>query len=526
MAKKKDVEAKSKKGKASKEETKSKKSKAAKEETKSKKAKKVAEDADSDEAEQEGGKKSKKAKKDSTAVFDYGSIYTEDLDAIARRQGVEVSSLDIGDPMSTGLLMYDLLLGGGIRAGMYTEAGWEQSAKTTKALNTMAAFLKAGIPLIEWWDYEGSTKNSKKYVNAIVRGMGVKLGKDELFGKKDDATGKWLVRPRVRYHAETVGDKFFDYMSEVLRKLPDKKFIAKKWWLRFDETKENKAKYGEHGDASMPKKYGKGIWIPAPDGKLQGVFFTDSYPAMNPAANDEEDANNGLGLQARMFSKHLPRVKGRLAEKMVALIGINQMRDVPMAMFGPKEQEPGGKALRFNSDVRSRNTARASGMPLWPKNFNDAREEVEKSAEFDDSKDRYRYIETKMIKNKLWTPGRRGWFRIWIEDGEGTARGFCPFFDTMIYLRETGQLKGKGRDKLELHLQGTSLNDEKVQKIKGLSWFDFKQWVLGDKEKMIKMSKKAGVKPMSIRSYCFQQLASGKGEALYVENKEDSSDEE
>lgn len=473
------------------------------------------------EVEAKPAKKSKIAK-----GFDYASIYTDSIDVIARRQGVEASSLDVGEPMSTGMLTTDLQMGGGIRAGMYTSAGGEQSAKTTNVLVWMANAIKECIPRIELFDFEGSTRNSKPYVMSIIRGAGVKISSKELFGQKDTETGKWLVRPRVSYHSESVGEKFFDYMSEVLRALPDKKFIANQWWLVFEETKSNKAKYGEHGDASMPKKYGKGIWIPAPDGKLQAVFFVDSYPAMNSTANDEEDANNGLALQARMFSKHLPRVKGRMAEKMVALIGVNQLRDVPMAMFGPKENEPGGNALKFNSDVRIRNTKRGSGYPLWAKDFNKQFEEIEKSVEVEGSLDRYRYIHTKAIKNKLWTPNRENWIRIWIEDGKGVARGLDPFFDTLYYLKLTGQLTGKGRNPSKSGGGGLALNLEGLGKGKALKWSEYKQWILGDKDTMIAMSKKAGFKPMSLRAFCFKQSAKGIGETLYLKAKDSTINEE
>lgn len=461
--------------------------------------------------------KGKKSKETGSAKMDFASIYNESMDVISRRQGVESSNLDTAEPMSTGLLCLDLQMGGGIRAGMYTHAGAEQSCKTTTALTIMASAVKQAVPLLELFDYEGSTKNSKRYVRSILKGAGVKMSIDELFGKKDD-DGKWVIRPRVRYHAESVGEKFFDYLSEVLRTLPDKKFINKKWWLVFEDSKVNKAKYEEYADKTMPKKYGKGIWIEAPDGKLQGIFFVDSYPAMNSTANDEEDANNGLALQARMFSKHLPRVKGRLAEKMVALIGVNQMRAVPMAMFGPKEQEPGGQALRFNSDVRIRNTPRGSGMPLWPKTYNKAFEEVERSVE-SEGLDRYRYIHKKAIKNKLWTPSRQGWFRLWIEDGAGVARGFDPFWDTMYYLKQTGQLIGKGRKGLQLNLEG-------LGKGKPIDWLMYKQWVLGDKEAMTSISKKAGFKPMSLRALCFKQMADGTGEKLYVALKDAKIEDE
>ena len=255
----------------------------------------------------------KEPKPKKASGFDYDAIYGESMDEIARRQGVETSALDVVDPVSTGMLTTDLQMGGGIRPGMYTSAGGEQSAKTTNVLKWMANMIQEGIPRIELWDYEGSTKNSKSYVMSIMKGSGVKLSYADLFGKKDKETGKWLVRPRVHYHAESIGEKFFDYMSEMLRQLPDKRFVANQWWLVFEKTKANLKKYGEHGDESMPKKYGEGIWIPAPDGKMQAAIFVDSWPAMNSTANDEEDANNGLALQARMFSKHLPRVKGRCA---------------------------------------------------------------------------------------------------------------------------------------------------------------------------------------------------------------------
>lgn len=464
---------------------------------------------------------SKKRKESNKASFDISSIYTESVDTISRRQGFESSSLEAAPAMSTGLLAMDLMLGGGIRPAWYTCSGAEQSCKTTSALTIMAAAIKAKIPMISLADYEGSTNNSLPYVASILRGTGVKIKLDQVFGKKDESTGKWIVHPIVRYRAETVGEKFFDYLSEILRILPDKKCINKKWWFVFEDNKINKAKVGEHADINMARKYGKGLWIPAPNGDLQALFLVDSYPAMNPSANDEEDANNGLALQARMFSKHIPRVKGRLAQKMVAIVGINQIRAVPMAMYGPKEQEPGGQALRFYSDARIKNTARASGMPLWPKTFNDGRFEIEKSIT-GEGHDQYRYIHSKAIKNKLWTPQREAWYRLWHEDAKGEARGFDPFFDTVFYLRQTGQLTGKARKALTLKLEG--LGETK----KPTDWFTLKQWILGDKDMMTQVSKKLGFAPMSLRAFCFKQIATGIGEKLFIAAKgeTDKEDEE
>lgn len=441
--------------------------------------------------------------------FDVASLYSSTVDEVARKQDFDSDLLEDTPPMSTGILMLDLLLGGGIRPAWLTSFGPEQSCKTTGAITIMAAAIKAQVPIIALVDYEGSTKSSKPYVANILKTAGLKVSINDVFGKKDPSTGKWLISPVVRYRSETIGEKFFDYLADLLRKLPDKKFIAGKWWLVFEDTKENKAKLGDHCVPSMPKKYGKGIWIEAPDGNLQALVLVDSYPAMNPTANDDDDANNSLALQARMFSKHLPRVKGRMASKMVAVIGINQLRAVPMAMYGPKEMEPGGQALRYYSDQRIQWTPLASGLPFNPKFDSDDRLEHELSVT-GGGKDRYRYIRMKAIKNKLWTPGRKGFVRLWVEDGTGEARGFDPFFDCMLYLKETGQLTGKNRKTMLLDLDGFG------KAKKSIDWMTIKRWVLGTKEEKTKICESLGYKPLDLRKFCFTQMASGKGEELFV----------
>jgi RecA/RadA recombinase len=453
------------------------------------------------------GKKSK----NSDAVFDVASMYSETIDAVSRRQNFDSDLLEDVPPMSTGILALDLVEGGGIRPAWYTHFGPEQSCKTTGALHIMTAGINANIPIIGLADYEGSTRNSKPYVGNILRTCGAKISVKEVFGKRDKETGRWLVKPRIRYRSETIGEKFFDWLHDLLLKLPDKKFIAGQWWLVFEDNKLNKAKLsGAPINSSMAKKYGPGLWIEAPDGALQALIMVDSYPAMNPSSNDKEDeGDKSLALQARMFSKHLPRVKGRLTSKMVAVIGINQLRAVPMAMYGPKESEPGGQALKFYSDVRIQWTPLASNLPFNPKFDVDDRREHEPSVDSDGT-DRYRYVRFKAIKNKLWTPGRKGFVRLWEEDGKGDARGFDPFFDTIFYLRETGQLTGKNRKNMYLNLSG--LGEGK----KVISWQQLKEWVLGDKKIMTEHSVRLGYKPMNLRSFCFRQMTSGVAEKLYV----------
>lgn len=366
-----------------------------------------------------------------------------------------------------------------------------------------------------------SSVNSMPYIQSILKTVGIDKTISQVFGTKDHETGNWITPPIIRFHVESVAEKFFDFLANVLRELPDKKMINGKWWLIYEDNKKNKARVGEFAEPSMSKRYGPGLWVPAPNGELQSLFIVDSYPAMNPASNDEEDTDNSIALQARMFSKQLPRVKGRLMQKMVAVIGTNQLRDAPMVMYGPKENEPGGQALRFNSDVRCKFTPRSSGQPLWPKNFDkDTGWEIEPSVEFEKGRDSYRYVHLKTIKNKLSVPNRVGWIRIWASDGEGSARGYDPVFDTLYYLYVTGQLVGRGRKSMKLKLNKTDIEPS-------VTWDELKKWILGNTATKKEISTNLGYrKPFCLRKYCFIQLKKGIGEKLYVEHAQGSSTED
>jgi RecA/RadA recombinase len=451
-----------------------------------------------------------------TPLFDYNSLLVESIDEISRRQGFDSDALEDTAPMSTGLLMLDLLYGGGIRPAWYTHFGPEQSAKTTGVLSIVASAIKQGVPMIAFCDYEGSTKNSKPYVANILKTMGVDKIIGQVFGTKDPTTGAWSIPPIIRYRAETRGEAFFDWLSEVLRVLPDKKKVNGKWWLVFEDNKVNKVKVGEYANREMAKKYGSGLWVEAQDGKLQAIVCVDSYPAMNPTSNDEEETDNSLALQARMFSKQLPRVKGRLAPKMVAVIGTNQLRANPMDRYHP-EVEPGGTALKFNSDVRCKFTPRASGMPLWPTFNSENKYEEELSVEGQGT-DKYRYIQLHTKKNKLWTPNRKAWIRIWAEDYKAEGRGFDPVFDTACYLYYTGQLVGRGRKSMKLTFKEQTV---------AIKWLQLKKWVLGDRTAMKEVCAELGfAKPFSIRRECFKQMESGTAEKMYSDWMQGASSSE
>lgn len=502
------------------------KAKKADEELKKKKGRKAAEPEDEEEDEEEAPKKKGKrgklveAEHDEAPTAAYGRGLAapgqlpgfnvdEVLDSIERKVGS--GSMGLGGSnegrMSTGMLVYDLILGGGITTGWYTNFGKEQSCKSTSAMTFVASAVAQAVPVIAVFDYEGSTEPT--YLQNLMNTMGVKATIQDVFGIRD-RTGKYVKKPRVRYVAASTAETFFDYMFSLERQLPDKIYEGGEWWFVYEHTKENRKKLKDADIEYDKKKFSKHnkFYVPAPDGSLQALLIVDSYPAMLPERLQEEDASSGLGAVARMFSEQLPRVKGRMRKKRIAVIGVNQLRDAPMVRHGSPEYEPGGNAIKFNSDARIKHMARALSAPGDAKPGTDKAGkpipfEVEKSVEFEGGKDTYRYISIKAEKNKLSQPYLGAFVRLWISDGEGNARGFDPVYDTLSYLRATGQISEKKKRKtMTLKMKGNEAE-------KPMEWDEFKTLVLGSKEQVTAICRKVGMKPTFIRKQCFKQRQIG-----------------
>lgn len=454
------------------------------------------------------------------------------LDQLERKFGI--GSVGLGGKnearMSTGMLVYDLILGGGITAGWYTNFGKEQSCKSTSSMTYVASAVNEGVPIIGYFDYEGSSE--PVYIQNIMNTMGIKATVQDLFGIRD-RNGKYTKKPRIRYFSADTAEPFFDWLAALERRLPNKIYEAESWWFVYDNTNDNRKRLKESGheyDKKMFSRHNK-FYVPAENGSLQAVIIVDSYPGMLPERLDEDEAGAGLGASARMFAEQLQRVKGKMRKKRIAVVGVNQLRDAPMVRHGPPEYEPGGNALKFYSDVRVQHTARAISAVGDAKKGTDTKGndipfESEPTVEFSSGKDIYRYISIKAIKNKLSTPYLAGFVRLWIEDGRKNARGFDPVYDTLVYLRATGQIKEKKRrEKMVITLQGNEAE-------KPIDWLDFKRLVLGDKDTVKTICKKAGMKPFFIRKFCFKQIKSGVGLDLFVneqsksKGKEEDSDEE
>jgi recombination protein RecA len=95
-----------------------------------------------------------------------------------------------------------------------------------------------------------------------------------------------------------------------------------------------------------------------------GICVVDSAAALVPMAETEHGMDyNPIGLQARLLSQGLRKLKGLAYKHNVLFIFINQLR-MKVVMMGNPETTPGGQALRFYSsqriDVRSKPIEKSS----------------------------------------------------------------------------------------------------------------------------------------------------------------------
>lgn len=273
---------------------------------------------------------------------------------------------------------------------------------------------------------------------------------------------------------------------------------------------------GDKYDKNYFKKTGK-YRVRAKDGNLQALVILDSYPAMLPEKQDVDDPGSAMAMQARMFSEQIKRVKGKLRAKRIAIVGVNQLRKAPMVAYGNPEYEPCGESLKFYSDVRLRMQPRV--LNAAPGITDKGMILEEKSIAGGGGVDKYRMIHVRAHKNKLSVPNMEGWLRLWIEDGDGNARGFDPVWDTWRYLVDSGQATGK-RNSIRLNIKG-----KEIKKV--VSWAEFKMLIVGSKDQQKKIFEYLGVKPFDLRSWCVKDLHEGSGiDKVFATKKAGNADDD
>ena len=436
--------------------------------------------------------------------------YLDVLDEVAKVLHLNSVSISEESRMHSGLLGLDILLGRGIGPTLFTAYGPEQSAKTTMMLTIMGATINEDVDLAAMWDAEGSTGSSGEYASSVLRGQGINTKLENIFGvKKKDV---WVIPPLVYYQDEGTGEDFFNWLHGVLKRMPAKRHRNGKWWLVYPNTKPNISKWGPKSNKEMSRE-NEGIWVEAKDGKLQAVILVDSWVALVPDAQDNEEHTEAIAVQARMFSKHLMRVKGYVRSRRVALLGTNQLRLAPMG-FGNPEREPGGEALKFFSDQRLRLYPRAlSQVPFHPKGGKASESNIETEPSISgEGVDKYRYVHGRTVKNKLGTPNQEMWFRLWVEDENGMGRGYDLVWDTFYAMYLCGMVMGK-RSSMKLNVPGLG------ETTRNLNWIQFKALILGDKEIRAKICKAIGWKTVDLRKGLIGLSRKGVLDDMYWANK-------
>ena len=246
----------------------------------------------------------------------------EELSALATEIGEDLSnppvSLDRGSyiegAISFGSLILDLLTGGGLPPGKFTDFyGPEGSGKSTCAGHLIANATRARVPVF-FFDHE--TGSDAKY----FRALGVRIHLSN--GRRN---------PYFHYYQPDTSDDTYRTMARILRRLPD---------------------YSPTASGGRP--------LP------QVLFVIDSIAAMLAGALEENEDNAQAAITASSHSRYIPLIKAKLGRKNASLFVTNQTRLNPRQMFGSPEYEPGGQAIRFYPDLKVRISA--VGKPFVERN--------------------------------------------------------------------------------------------------------------------------------------------------------------
>lgn len=159
------------------------------------------------------------------------------------------------------------------------------------------------------------------------------------------------------------------------------------------------------------------------ESKAVSIVVVDSVAALTPQAElDGEMGDSHMGLQARMMSQAMRKLRGICAINQVTVIFINQIREKIGVMFGSPETTTGGKALKFYSSLRF-DVRRIGGEPG----------KIMSAGVLIGHK-----MKIKAVKNKVGSPFRETIVNVIY--GKGVDR----FFDTVMFAKDVGAIETAG----------------------------------------------------------------------------------
>lgn len=322
--------------------------------------------------------------------------------------------MDATKTRSTGLLLLDYLIGGGIPSGKIIGiSSDEHLGKSALAAEmTWEQLLDGGFSV--YFDGEGTQDP------VFLQKRGIDF--QQYRGKRNKAGAlNPNQRDKVWFYQPHTGDQLKKYIHTISMALPEMRDLQKPPML----------------------------------------YLLDSALSVVSDAIAENIDGNNTAMHAKMYSELLPVVNSMLLRTGSSLIFTNQLREDVGAGFkgmGDTNYEPGGKALQFYSSCRIRlqkskpKDSRGEDHPFINDFIPDLKPkaggvwEEGHSYAGDKNIDRSIMVSFKTIKNKFYTPFKVGWYRIFFEENGETGSGFCPVFDvftTLLYL----DLVKKGKNK-------------------------------------------------------------------------------
>ena len=159
------------------------------------------------------------------------------------------------------------------------------------------------------------------------------------------------------------------------------------------------------------------------ESKAVSIVVVDSVAALVPQAElDGEMGDSHMGLQARLMSQAMRKLRGICSINGVTVIFINQIREKIGVMFGSPETTTGGRALKFYASVRL-DVRRIGGDPG----------KIMSGGVLIGHK-----MKIKAVKNKVGTPFQET--SVNVIYGKGIDR----FYDTVSFAAEVGAIDKAG----------------------------------------------------------------------------------
>jgi RecA/RadA recombinase len=234
---------------------------------------------------------------------------------------------------------------------------------------------------------------------------------------------------------------------------------------------------------------------------LSGVYYVDSFTACMPESMQENDEKGSSPDHAILLSNELKRIRIKLKRGNASVVGVSQLRINPRCQFGNPEYEPGGNAIVYYPDVRlslERNSKAKmvsfdkmdKDHPFTPKDTKLFRENgivIEENP--NGTTDAYTYVLAKSIKNRVFPPWKKTYFRIWANENGGMGRGIDPVWDVIRFMEEIGM--AETHSKSEVFIKGQAFD-----------YYDLKQEILS--------------KP-DLRLECEELLSTGKAFEMYFD---------